>query len=171
METCFMKKWILQKISGLLSCWNFNRCPFKATLMFNGATQRLWNYSAQQNPKYYLQLYQQMFITEYHWGVHVAQGTNGELFYEKVIFTENFWSPVLKKLNLFWYIPWARSIQPKFPEISVQNAMDRFGPTGKVSKKLVHLLRWSSFPGRTGLNFGWMDRAPCLWTCLSKGSI
>ena len=37
--------------------------------------------------------------------------------------------------------------------------MDRFGPTGKVSKKQVHLLRWSSFPGRTGLNFGWMDRA------------
>ena len=37
--------------------------------------------------------------------------------------------------------------------------MDRFGPNGKVSKKQVHLLRWSSFPGRTGLNFGWMDRA------------
>ena len=37
--------------------------------------------------------------------------------------------------------------------------MDRFGPTGKVSKKLVHLLRWSSFPGRTGQNFGCMDRA------------
>ena len=55
---------------------------------------------------------------------------------------------------------WARSIQPKFPEISVQNSMDRFGPTGKVSKKRVHLLRWSSFPGRTGPNFGWMDRAP-----------
>ena len=49
---------------------------------------------------------------------------------------------------------WARSIQPKFPEISVQNSMDRFGPTGKVSKKRVHLLRWSSFPGRTGWNFG-----------------
>ena len=49
----------------------------------------------------------------------------------------------------------------KFPEISVQNSMDRFGPTGKVSKKEVHLLRWSSFPGRTSLNFGWMDRAQC----------
>ena len=47
--------------------------------------------------------------------------------------------------------PGARSIQPKFPEISIQNSMDRFGPTGKVSKKQVHLLRWSSFPGRTGL--------------------
>ena len=27
----------------------------------------------------------------------------------------------------------ARSIEPKFPEISVQNSMDRYGPTGKVS--------------------------------------
>ena len=55
---------------------------------------------------------------------------------------------------------WARSIQPKFPEISVQNSMDRLGPTGKVSKKRVHLLRWTIFPGRTGWNFGWMDRVP-----------
>ena len=39
-------------------------------------------------------------------------------------------------------------------EISVQNSVDRFGPTGKVSKKLVHLLRSSTFPGRTGLNLG-----------------
>ena len=53
----------------------------------------------------------------------------------------------------------ARSIQPKFPEISVQNSMDRFGPTGKVSKKRVHFLRWTTFPGQTGWNFGWMDRA------------
>ena len=37
--------------------------------------------------------------------------------------------------------------------------MDRFGPTGKVSKKLVHVLRWTTFPGRTGRNFCWMDRA------------
>ena len=51
---------------------------------------------------------------------------------------------------------WARSIQPKFPEISVQNSMDRFGPTGKVSKKRVHLLRWSSFPGRNRLEF-WLN--------------
>ena len=36
-----------------------------------------------------------------HWGVLVAQGTNGDLFYEKVIFTETFWSPVLKKLESF----------------------------------------------------------------------
>ena len=53
----------------------------------------------------------------------------------------------------------ARSIQPKFPEISVQNSMDRFGPTGNVSKKRVHLLRWTTFPGRTGWNFDWMDCA------------
>ena len=31
----------------------------------------------------------------------------------------------------------------------VQNAVDRFGPTSKVSKKRVHLLRWTTFPGRT----------------------
>ena len=34
--------------------------------------------------------------------------------------------------------------------------MDRFGPTGKVSKKLVHLLRWTTFPGRTGWKI-WMN--------------
>ena len=56
---------------------------------------------------------------------------------------------------------WARSIQPNFLGISVQNSMDWFGPTGKVSEKRVHLLMWSSFPGRTGWNFGWMDRALC----------
>ena len=72
---------------------------------------------------------------------------------------------------LCWILPLprARSIQPKFPEISVQNLMDRFGPTGKVSKKRVHLLRWSSFPGRAGLNFGWMDRAPNL--CIQPDSV
>ena len=37
---------------------------------------------------------------------------------------------------------------------SVQNSMDRFDPTGKVSTKLVHLLRWITFPSRTGRNFG-----------------
>ena len=57
----------------------------------------------------------------------------------------------------------ARSIQPKVPEISVQNSMDRFGPTGKVSKKRVHLLRWTTFPGRTGWNFGWKDGALGFW--------
>ena len=28
--------------------------------------------------------------------------------------------------------------------------MDRFGPTGKVSKKSVQLSRWTTFPGWTG---------------------
>ena len=37
--------------------------------------------------------------------------------------------------------------------------MDRFGPTRKVSKKRVHFLRWTTFPGRTGWNFGGKDRA------------
>ena len=41
----------------------------------------------------------------------------------------------------------------------VQNSMYRFGPTGKDSKKLIQLLSWATFPGRTGLNFRWMDRA------------
>ena len=34
--------------------------------------------------------------------------------------------------------------------------MDRFGPTAKVSKKLVHLLRWTTFPGRTARKF-WLN--------------
>ena len=43
-----------------------------------------------------------LFVTEYHWRVLVAQGTNGDLFYEKVNFTENFWPPVLKTLESFF---------------------------------------------------------------------
>ena len=54
-----------------------------------------------KNHKYYFQLYQQMFVTEYHWGVLIAQGTDGGLFCEKVKFTEEFWSPILKKIELF----------------------------------------------------------------------
>ena len=46
-----------------------------------------------------------------------------------------------------------------FRKFRSQNSMDRFGPTGKVSKKRVHLLRWTTFSGRTGWNFCWMDRA------------
>ena len=55
-----------------------------------------------KNHKYYFQLYQQMFVTEYHWGVLIAQGTDGGLFYEKVKFTEEFWSPILKNIELFF---------------------------------------------------------------------
>ena len=29
----------------------------------------------------------------------------------------------------------------------------------KSFEKMVHLLRWTTFSGRTGLNFGWMDHA------------
>ena len=48
------------------------------------------------------------------------------------------------------------------------HSMDRFGPTKKVSKKRVHLMRWSSFPGRTVWNFGLMDRAHfLLFFCLT----
>ena len=54
---------------------------------------------------------------------------------------------------------WARSIQPKFPEISVQHSMDQFSPTAKVWKKQAYLLRWTIFPGWTGRNFGWMAHA------------
>ena len=61
----------------------------------------------------------------------------------------------------------ARSIQQKFPEISVQNLMDRFGPTEKVSKKRVRE-RQTTFSGRTGWIFGWMDRA--VWVSVSNKS-
>ena len=53
----------------------------------------------------------------------------------------------------------ARSIQPKFLEILVQNSVDPLGPAGKVSKKLVHLLRSTTFASRTGQNFGCMNCA------------
>lgn len=52
--------------------------------------------------KYYFQLYQQILVTEYHWGVLIAQGPDGGLFYEKVKFTEEFWSPILKKIEFFF---------------------------------------------------------------------
>ena len=42
-----------------------------------------------------------------------------------------------------------------FRKISVQNWMDRFGPTGKVSKKLVHLSRWTTYLGWTGPPENW----------------
>ena len=34
--------------------------------------------------------------------------------------------------------------------------MDRFGPTGEVSKKRVHILRWTTFPGGTGILVEWI---------------
>ena len=56
-----------------------------------------------KNHKYYFQLYQQMFVTGYHWGVFIALGTEGGLFYEKVTFTEAFWSPILNKVENFFH--------------------------------------------------------------------
>ena len=53
-----------------------------------------------KNHKYYFQLYQQMFVTDYHWGVLIAQGTDGGLFCEKVKFADEFWSSILKKIEL-----------------------------------------------------------------------
>ena len=43
-----------------------------------------------------------MFVTEYHWGVLVAQGTNEDLFYEKAIFIQKLSGLLyLKKLESF----------------------------------------------------------------------
>ena len=42
-----------------------------------------------------------------------------------------------------------------------------FGPTGKVSKQRFRLMRWTTFPGRIGWNFVWMDRAPWFKNILS----
>ena len=51
----------------------------------------------------------------------------------------------------------ARSMQPTFLEISVPNSMDRFDPTGKASKKRVHLLSWTNFPvGPVGMLVEWI---------------
>ena len=52
--------------------------------------------------------------------------------------------------------PWAGSIQPKFPEISVQNSKDRFCPTGKISKKLVHPFKVDHF-SRTDRSEFWPE--------------
>ena len=99
------------------------------------------------------------------WIFHIHSTVSGaflQLFYshwQRLFLASKWWSWILTVCTSCKSSYRARSIQPKFPEISVQNSMDQFGPTGKVSKKQVHLLRWSSFPGRTGLNFGWMDRA------------
>ena len=50
----------------------------------------------------------------------------------KALNNHTHWKSVRERLK-------GRSIQPKFPEISVQNwSVDRFGPTRKVSKKRVH---------------------------------
>lgn len=54
------------------------------------------------NHKYYYQLHQQMFATNYNWGIFVACGRDDSIFVEKVFFNQEFWSPVLAKLDLFY---------------------------------------------------------------------
>ena len=54
----------------------------------------------------------------------------------------------LSEKNLYGYHLGARSIQPKFPEILVQNSVDRCGPTGTEIRE-----NGSTFPGRTGRKF------------------
>ena len=65
---------------------------------------------------------------------------------------------VITKFSGMGRLPWARSIQPKFPEISVQNSMDRFGPTGKVSKKPFEV---DQFSRSDRLEF-WLNGSPPL---------
>ena len=50
-----------------------------------------------------------------------------------------YWNIFKRTCRKLLRISRTRSIQSKFLEISVQNSMDRFGPTGKVSKN------WSTF--------------------------
>ena len=54
-----------------------------------------------RNHKYFYQLYHQMFVTEFHWGIFIAKGTDGSIFHEKVKFDRNFWLPILEKLEHF----------------------------------------------------------------------
>ena len=43
-----------------------------------------------------------MFATSYNWGILVACGHDDSIFVEKVFFNQEFWSPVLAKLDLFY---------------------------------------------------------------------
>lgn len=52
--------------------------------------------------KYFYQLYQQMFVTEFYCGMFIAKGTNGCIFHEKEKFNANFWLPILEKLENFF---------------------------------------------------------------------
>ena len=55
-----------------------------------------------RNHKYFYQLHQQMFATTYPWGIFVACGRDGGIYVEKVLFDQEFWSPVLVKLDSFF---------------------------------------------------------------------
>lgn len=55
-----------------------------------------------RNHKYFHQLYQQMFVTEFHWGLFIAKGSDGCIFHEKVRFDANLWLPILEKPENFF---------------------------------------------------------------------
>ena len=66
-------------------------------------------------------------------------------------------STSLKILKFSRTCLWARSIQPNFPEISVQNSMDRFGPTGKFRKNGSTFWGGPLFPvGPVGILVEWI---------------
>ena len=89
------------------------------------------------------------FNQSYHWFVRVVVAVAVAVPVPVVVFK----FPDGRVLGTFR----ARSIQPKSPEISVQNSMDRFGPTGKVSKKRVHLWGGPLFPvGPVGILVEWI---------------
>ena len=87
------------------------------------------------------------------------------IFFFKVRVSLESWPPASQWREIgFWNpVPKGAIHSTKISGIFRSKTLDRFGPTGKVSKKRVHLFRWTNFPGRTGWNFGWMDRTPILW--------
>ena len=58
-----------------------------------------------------------MFVTTYHWGIVVVCGQDGGIYVEKVLFDQEFWSPVLAKLDLFltqlFYPSWLKYGLPR----------------------------------------------------------
>ena len=47
-----------------------------------------FNVKLNRNHKYFNQLYYQMFVTEFHWGIFIAKGTDGCTFHEKLSLIE-----------------------------------------------------------------------------------
>ena len=84
----------------------------------------------------------------------------------------NWWRVILPQTQICklgrtkFYIHRRDPFNQKFPEISFQTRWIGSVQPEKFRKKLVHLLRWTTFPGQTGQNFGWMDR-----TVLSHGEV
>ena len=58
--------------------------------------------SLNRNHKYFHHLKQQMFVTTYHWDIFVACCQGSRIYVEKELFDQEFWSPVLSKLDLFF---------------------------------------------------------------------